>query len=208
MNYSSKQLAELEFWKKEKERYKEWFDGERWLHGVPPFKGNQSDYQSPEHAWVKLFQEPHYLRCLDIPDNSFDGKTVLEIGCGPVSGASVFRGAAVTGVDPLIPAYRELGFDVSGVHECAHEMMFPKLCFDAVIAVNAIDHVDRFRDSAFEIIRVLKDNGLFAMNVHYHKPTVCEPIELNDKIFFNAFRWIKGLEKKKQVGDKAIWRNF
>jgi len=208
MNVSSKRKAELVFWEKEKEQYAEWFAGQRWLHGVPPLNGKCNDYQSPEHAWIKLYQEPHYLKSLGIPKNAFEGKTVLEIGCGPVSGASVFIGATIFKLDPLICEYQKLGFDVYGASECIHETSYSKLCFDAVIAVNSIDHVDRFRDSAFEIIRVLKDGGLFAMNVHYHKPTVCEPVELNDKIFFNAFRWIKGLEKKKQIGDKAIWRNF
>ena len=76
---------------------------------------------------------------------------------------------------------------------------------DAVISVNAIDHVDDIVKTAAEIRRVLKPGGEVAMQVHYHKSTKTEPVELNDARFQALFGWVEGLRK---VNEKpAKWGN-
>jgi SAM-dependent methyltransferase len=74
-------------------------------------------------------------------------------------------------------------------------MPFENHFFDAVISVNAIDHVDDFFKTASEIIRVLKPNGKIRLHVHYHIKTQTEPLELNDTIVENAFRGIQNFKK-------------
>lgn len=75
----------------------------------------------------------------------------------------------------------------------AEKMPFADAFFDAVISVNAIDHVDDFAAVALEIKRILKSNGLFCMHVHYHRATKCEPIELNDQVFIKHYSWVSNL---------------
>ena len=74
-------------------------------------------------------------------------------------------------------------------------MPFSEGHFDAVVWVNAIDHVDDFAATAAEIQRVLRPDGVFRMHVHYHPPTVAEPVELNDAVFLQHYGWVPGLRK-------------
>ena len=59
--------------------------------------------------------------------------------------------------------------------------------FDAVISVNALDHVDDFRQVASEIQRVVKVGGMVYFEVEYHAPTVNEPQHLNDTVVLESF---------------------
>lgn len=90
--------------------------------------------------------------------------------------------------------------------------------FDAVISVNAIDHVDDFGAVAAEITRVLRPDGILRLEVHYHRATACEPWELCDhtilehyghhglkKIYERSFaEVVKGTTRS---GTVAIWSN-
>ena len=75
-----------------------------------------------------------------------------------------------------------------------------KIIFYAVVSVNAIDHVDDFGQAAREIQRVLKPRGKLRMQVHYHPPTRCEPIEVDDTILLESFEAL-GIQK---VGESEI----
>jgi SAM-dependent methyltransferase len=207
-----KLMAERNFWVAERKRYREWFEGKRELNGMPPLSPeNAKHFVTPEKAWICLFQEPHYQKSLKLWRNAFCGCRVLEIGPGPVSGAGFFECAEIYGVDPLVTTYEAIGFEKISVivrPGTAESIPFASNAFDAVISVNAIDHIDNPEKAAKEIRRILKPGGKFAMNVHYHKPLVCEPVEWDDRRFMELFGWVKGLEKIGQVEDKAIWRNF
>ena len=76
------------------------------------------------------------------------------------------------------------------------EQIFVEDCFfDAIISVNAIDHVDCLEKVAKELWRVAKPDCRFAMHVHYHKATVYEPMEIDDEMFYRLFSWVVGLRK-------------
>jgi len=128
-----------------------------------------------------------YPEALKIPRDHFAGKTLLDVGCGPYPLSIAFEDCRIVGLDPLILRYEEAGFPlyeftdrVTFVQGFAEEMPFPSRSFDAVISVNAIDHVDDFARAAREISRVLKKDGVLRMQVHYHSPTELEPNALTD----------------------------
>jgi SAM-dependent methyltransferase len=128
-----------------------------------------------------------YPEALKIPRDHFAGKKILDLGCGPYPLSIAFEDCHIIGLDPLVHEYERAGFPLSEfadrvtfVRGFAEDMPFSSQSFDAIISVNAIDHVDNFADTAREISRVLKENGILRMQVHYHAPTKLEPIRLDD----------------------------
>jgi ubiquinone/menaquinone biosynthesis C-methylase UbiE len=53
-------------------------------------------------------------------------------------------------------------------------MPYPDAYFDAVISVNALDHVDDFERVASEMQRVLRKGGGIYFEVECHAPAVTE----------------------------------
>jgi ubiquinone/menaquinone biosynthesis C-methylase UbiE len=97
------------------------------------------------------------------------------------------------------------------VKAMAESIPFEDGFFDAVISVNAIDHVNDFAATAKEIKRVLKPGGRFRMHVHYHPKTKAEPLELNDEVFLQNYSWVSNLKKinesKQKTGTNIIGDN-
>jgi hypothetical protein len=60
--------------------------------------------------------------------------------------------------------------------------------FDAVISVNAIDHVEDFELAIAACEDVCELDGEIRIECHYHVPTVTEPIVLNDERVGSAFK--------------------
>jgi ubiquinone/menaquinone biosynthesis C-methylase UbiE len=138
---------------------------------------------------------------------------------------SVFDGSVLYCLDPLYGQYISTGFpihyykDVKFINSHSENIPINDSYFDVIISVNAIDHVDNFHATAQELKRVLKNNGQFAMHVHYHKATSAEPIEITDELFLQEYSWVKGIRKvnasKVKTGSNAgdgesyvLWRNF
>lgn len=91
------------------------------------------------------------------------------------------------GPRPLVGRYSEAGYPIGEYDErltlveaAAENMPFDDDFFDAVISMNAIDHVDDFEVAAGEISRVLKPGGILRMEVRYHDPRLREPQVLDD----------------------------
>lgn len=226
-----KQDEELRFWQQELKNYQDWYDGRiSSLYGVnsPNSKNKVAVTNKKDSAlltWLNLHQKVKYLKDLQLSKNSLKGKTVLDVGAGPMPSGSVFTGATVYCLDPLYGQYISTGFpihyyqSVHFVNAPSEEIPLPDNFFDAVISVNAIDHVDSFHSTAQEIKRVLKKDGKLAMHVHYHEATPAEPIEITDKMFMDEYSWVKGLKKVNEstlktgstAGDGelyVLWRNF
>jgi ubiquinone/menaquinone biosynthesis C-methylase UbiE len=132
------------------------------------------------------------LEQLQLPADHFRGKRVLEVGCGPLAPILQFSDCERYGLDPLVKRYKRLGFpldryQVNFICAGAEEIPIPDNFFDAVISVNAIDHVDDFNKAAAEVQRVLKPGGFVYMEIEYHEPTVTEPQVLSDDIVLKAF---------------------
>lgn len=135
---------------------------------------------------------PSYLEALRLPADAFAGQRVLEVGCGPLVPGQVFLGCELHALDPLIDQYITAGFPlfdfpVRSMSAPAEAMPYPDGYFDAVISVNALDHVDDFERAAAEIERVLRPGGRLAIEVEYHQPTQTEPLVLSDARMRSAF---------------------
>jgi SAM-dependent methyltransferase len=151
---------------------------------------------------------------------------LLDIGSGPFPSALAFKDCEIYCLDPLIPGYVAAGFPihyyerVQFVSAPSEEIPCPDHFFDAIISVNAIDHVDNFEKTTQEIRRVLAPGGILRFHVHYHTSTPLEPIELNDQIMMGAFAWCPGfhklIESKAKRGHVlsagggmySVWSNF
>lgn len=228
----TKKRSHIESWKTHLGLYRDWFDGKiPVLYGAPSPTADQKptgciDRYKPLLAWFDLHQKPKYALDLGLEKNVFHGLKVLDVGSGPFPSASVFEGCELFCLDPIMDEYLKMGFPlhvyesrIRFVQAPAEDIPFSDGFFDAVISVNAIDHVGNFAAAAKEIRRVLKPGGKFAMHVHYHPKTKNEPLELNDEIFLENFSWCGGLRKMKISNEKfgwkapagesyVIWRNF
>ena len=230
-NDKTKYEAEVDFWKNEIKNYMEWYEGKLKSHYMTP--SPKEDQKVRTHVishsailtWLNLHQEVKYLEDLMLDKTAFKGMKVLDIGSGPLPSALVFEKCELFCLDPLLPEYIKAGFplhyyeNVKFVNAFSEKIPITNDFFDAIVSVNAIDHVDDIYKTSLEIKRVLKPQGKVRIHAHYHKKTKTEPLELNDDIISKAFGWCKGFEKIKTltykkgsvVGDGevfVVWSNF
>lgn len=226
-----KQDSELAFWRNEINRYRRWFSGELpSLYNTPsPREHEKINAPNIKDASIltlhKLHQERKYLEDLELLPQTFDGMKLLDIGSGPMPSATCFSGCRIYCLEPLLAKYLEIGYplhyyeNVTFIHGPSERIPVEAKFFDAAISVNAIDHVDDIESTASEMKRVLKPGGLLRMHVHYHLPTECEPISLNDDLIRVLFSWCANFEKIKTSkrnysttlpGSEsfALWSNF
>jgi len=207
--FQSKQAAEIDFWCREIERYEEWFSGELPMLYQTPSPNDDQKVSAPNRkdasilTWHKLHQEVKYLADLDLTPDVFVDQKLLDVGSGPIPSATCFHGAKLYCLEPLLAQYIAAGFPlhyygpVRFVHGKSESIPLPDSFFDAVISVNAIDHVDNLSRTASEIRRVLRPGGKLRMHVHYHPPTKCEPLVIDDELFLCLFSWCGALKKLK-----------
>lgn len=200
-----KQQSEAHFWQYEIQRYISWYNGELpFLYYTPSPRPEEriagdNIVESAILTWTELHQKPKYLSELQITPIDFSGKKVLDVGAGPIPSATCLKDCHIYSLDPLHSVYKTLGFpqhlypDVTFIESPAESIPVEDRFFDVIISVNAIDHVDNLPKVARELCRVAKPGCDFKVHVHYHPSTVCEPVEINDKIFSELFGWVKGL---------------
>lgn len=207
----------MKFWRAEIVKYQKWYRGELpelFRESSPSdeikiFARNEKD--SAILTWLKVHQEKKYMEDLELPRSAFSGMKLLDIGAGPMPSACVFENCEVYNLDPLLGEYVRLGFPLH-YSPRAHFICAPSEdipvedgFFDAIISVNAIDHVDDLHRTAQEIKRVLKPGGKLRMHVHYHPKTDAEPIEIDDDLVHREFGWCSGLAK---IGTSKKKRGF
>ena len=193
----TKEAAELAHWRNELAKLRSWFiDGTSDWWGLPaPLdaqKSTTSDIWATNAILTMHQLRPTYWEELQADGGTFAGERVLEIGCGPLAPILQFEHCERHGLDPLIDAYVEAGWplydlDVTFVNAPGERMPYPDGWFDAVISVNALDHVDDFAAVVGQIERVLKPGGRVRFEVEYHEPTITEPLKLDDEIIAAAF---------------------
>jgi len=191
---TTKYDEEKRFWKDEISFYVRWFHGRiKELYGVPCPKQHEkiqrfsSEELNAIETWINA-DKWRYCKRLHIEPTYFSGKKVLEVGSGPLGLSRFFAGAEVHYLDPLHAWYWQCGYPKVGysiearIEDCVHHR------YDAVISVNAIDHVDQFEDAINACEMMCDMDGEIRMDIHYHAPTVTEPHVLNDEIVAAAFK--------------------
>jgi len=136
--------------------------------------------------WRKLYFEL-YCHYLGVHQNSFVGKTLMDIGCGPHGAIGLFEAKFKIGVDPLAKDYHQLfnlpRQDIIYLSCEAENIPLVDETVDVVISRNAIDHVDDIINTFCEIYRVLRKGGEIILSVNYQEEShICEPHVLNDRI--------------------------
>ncbi len=209
-----KYIAELNFWAGEIENYKKWFNGDlKESYGTSfPDDNQKMKAENIKTAsiltWHKMPQEKKYLLDLQLSKDIFSGKKLLDIGSGPMPSATCFQNAELYCVEPLLSRYLDIGFPLhyygnTKFIQCkAESIPVENNFFDAIISVNALDHVDDFEKTSNEIERVLKPDGVVVFHLHYHFETETEPVELNDERVRKALSKIKGLQKITEKNEK------
>lgn len=161
-----------------------------WEKMISEITSDCEDLRQKEQKLLNICFEitfPRYKKDLYLKEDSFKGKKVLDVGCGPHGGLIGFSDCYKFGIDHLIEDYRKIGYplDEHGIeyyHAKVEKMPFPASFFDVVVSINALDHVDSLKKTIIEISRVLKKNGKFIAQINFHdKPTITEPITLNHK---------------------------
>jgi SAM-dependent methyltransferase len=127
--------------------------------------------------------EQFYTTTSGLAFADYEGKRVLDIGCGPRGSLEWANMASERiGLDPLAHDYSALGI---GRHQMwyvaagSEHMPFADAHFDIVTTFNSIDHVDDLQATIAEIKRVARVGGLILLIVEInHLPTPTEPITL------------------------------
>jgi SAM-dependent methyltransferase len=199
-----KRRSELHFWRTELTRYRDWFFGSVSALYKTPSPSRElrdtfgKDAQAPVRAWHALHQAPKYLADLALAPGSLRGQVVLDLGSGPFPSAAGLGASQLLCLDALLLEYRESGYPsgwgggIGFIAGMAESIPLARHSLDAMISVNALDHVDDIQQTVREIRRVLRPGGLLRFHLHYHAPTACEPIAFTDEMVATLFSWAGG----------------
>ncbi len=192
-----KYRLENEFWTGRLRALLEWHQGIRkdWA-GIPGPTPQQKVSKTDDPALNAVLTlhriYTDYLKRLMLEPNHFVGKKVLDVGCGPLAPSQQFVGAEHHLADPLLETYIASGWPMKKygmtLTPCfAESIPYPDGFFDAVMSVNALDHVDDFGKAAAELQRLIKPGGGIYLEVEYHEPRDCEPQKLTDDVVRQSF---------------------
>jgi SAM-dependent methyltransferase len=138
--------------------------------------------QGPLESGAPLYSRI-FIDHFGLDDAFYDGKRLLDVGCGP-RGSLTWAGQAAerVGLDPLVSKYRELQQGDHGmtyVEAGAEAIPFEDGHFDVVSTINSLDHVEDVDLAIAEITRVTRPGGTLLLLVDVgHEPTPTEPHEL------------------------------
>jgi SAM-dependent methyltransferase len=121
-----------------------------------------------------------YTELFGIEPGFYNGKRLLDVGCGPRGSLDwATQAAARVGIDPLADEYVRLGADAEAMEYLegvAERMPFTDASFDVVGSFNSLDHVDDVPCAVAEIARVLAPGGTFLLTTELnHRARLMEP---------------------------------
>lgn len=158
-------------------RLKEWAELNYW----------QRMHRASEGRFANAHFEGPFTTLFDLDRSHFEGKRMLDIGCGPRGSLEWADMAAErVGADPLASRYLELN---GGAHAMryveahAEALPFEDASFDVVSSFNALDHVEDSDRAVAEAQRVLAPGGDLLLIVEIDHPrTVTEPQTLREDV--------------------------
>jgi len=160
---------------------------------VPIFgkKDYELDYWKSRFAVEGALTGSHYqnfyTEVFGLTTHDFEGKRMLDIGCGP-RGSLEWADNALerVGLDPLADEYLKLGASrhrMKYIAAPSEQIPFEDGHFEVVASFNSLDHVDDLSRTIREIKRVTATNGLFLLMVEInHLPTPTEPLTLGENL--------------------------
>jgi ubiquinone/menaquinone biosynthesis C-methylase UbiE len=156
--------------------------------------------------------EPFYTTFFGLDRAFYQGKGILDVGCGPRGSLEWASMAAErVGIDPLAKDYLRMGAATHAmkyVSAPSENMPFEDQRFDVVCSFNSLDHVADEVQTAHEMTRVLKSGGLLLLIVEVnHEPTPAEPVSLGWEaaadLFGDAFDVLD--MRRFEIGDHDIY---
>lgn len=144
--------------------------------------------------------ESRYTDLFGLEKAHFDGKRMLDIGCGPLGSLEWADNAIeVVGADPLADQYNKLNKNLKRmtfVKGGCESLPFADEAFDVVSIFNALDHVEDVDSSISETVRVMAAGGDLLLIVEIdHKATITEPHDLSEDIL-DTFEGCSVISKK------------
>lgn len=126
-----------------------------------------------------------YTDYFGINQTYYDGKKILDIGCGPRGSLEWARNASERiGLDTLANEYMGMGASshhMQYIDGMAEAIPFPADHFDVVCSFNSLDHVSNLELALENVYRVLQNDGIFLLIVEtHHQPTATEPVQIED----------------------------
>ncbi len=125
--------------------------------------------------------EYFYTKHFHLNRDFYNGKRILDIGCGP-RGSLEWADMALerVGLDPLVGKYKNLGINrhkMKYILANAEKIPFSNGYFDVVFSFNSLDHTDILDKTIKSIIRVIKQGGIFLLITEVNHPaTLTESI--------------------------------
>ena len=107
-------------------------------------------------------------------DFKIDEKSkILEVGCGGLSLINYFKTGKKYSIDPLADFFKDnFNIDYKSanlIKGTGENLPYPNNYFDWVILINVLDHVYMPEKTLVEIKRVLKEKGVFYIEVQYYQ---------------------------------------
>lgn len=179
----------------------DWYDGKANYHYPHPSEDEKITAYDHKLNSILTFnnaslKKATYLRDLKLSAEHFKSKIIADIGSGPLPPLLIFKECKKRYcIDHLIDDYRKAGYphhlfenDVTFLNSKSEHITLPDNSVDAVLSVNALDHVDNFEATAAEIMRILRPGGELHLLINCHQEkTSTEPLSLNRDKVKNAF---------------------
>lgn len=165
-------------------RIKEHFELRYWNQLHEKISSMPREQQHLQFIHERSHYEYFYTHFFGVDAAQYNGKKVLDIGCGPMGSLEWADQASVRiGLDPLAKEYRSLG---TTSHRMAYAaaaseyIPFADETFDFVASFNSLDHVDDVYRTVEEMKRVTATRGLILIITEIqHTPTLTEPHRLD-----------------------------
>lgn len=131
--------------------------------------------------------EEYFTNLFDLDKSFYTGKSVLDIGCGPL-GSLEWADNAVrrVGADTLGDRYLKLNKGTQSmayIKAGAESLPFEDASFEIVSLFNSLDHVEDVNAAVKEAQRVLCVGGTLLLIVEVdHKPTITEPQTVDETL--------------------------
>lgn len=126
------------------------------------------DYTYNPRAWDHIFRQFKFLK--------FDGKAILEIGCGVFGPLHYIQGRRTlrVGIDPLLDRLfkKVASKEIHYLRSIGENLPFTSEKFDVAICYNVLDHTVDPKKVFEETSRVLKPQGTFLLCVNIHSTMI------------------------------------